>query len=609
MLGRTDSRRRALAMLAAFVIIAASLGVRLTYWQVVRGDELAAMAVRAVVTTFTEAAHRGSIYDRTGTIVLASSVTMDRVVGHPKDLTQTRRAEVATNLIALLGLSGDAAATVRSQMATDAGYVIVARKLTPDQSAAIRAASAGSTPLLSGVSLEPEDVRTYPLAGGGPGTSLASQLIGFVNVDGNGQYGVEQYYQTTLAGAPRIVTAERDAAGNPITDTTTVVQAGAPGRDVSLTIDASLQLAVEQELLAAWIADRALRVSAVVVDPYTGEVYASAGYPAYSANDYPTVATNNPSLFVDPISSRVYEPGSVFKMLTATAALGNGSVALETKIDDSGKLILDGGNAQVTDSDLKGRADMTFEKGVAFSRNVVASKVALGLGQTTAASSQILFDAWKRLGFGSRTGIDIANEASGLVNDPSVQPWREIDLANGSFGQGVAVTPIQLAAAYAAMVNGGTLVQPRVVRAIGTTDTAAIGRWQAMTPALSTTLASLMRYVIATNNAYTARTEIPGFDVGGKTGTAQIWDADRGAWKTDKFNYSFVGFIGRQAGHPDLVVSVRIEEGTPTVFRQGVIEMPVMSFELFRRIAHDAVSTTDLIPDGATAPPVASAGP
>ena len=608
MLGRTDSRQRALAMLVAFVVIAASLGVRLAYWQVTRHQDLSAMAVSATISTFTEPAHRGSIYDRTGTVVLASTVSLDQLVGHPRQLSAIRQTEVADHLVTLLGLTGDAAATLRTQMTTDTDYIVLARELTPDMSTTIRNASRGTSPELSGVSLDPQDERIY-LPGGGPGTTLASQLLGFVNRDGLGQYGVEQFYQATLAGSPRKVTAERDAAGNPITDTTTVISAGAPGADISLTIDASLQLALEQELLAAWIADRALRVSAIVLDPYTGEVYASAGYPAYDANEYPTVAATNPSLFIDPVISRVYEPGSVFKLLTAAAALGNGTVALTSPIADSKKLVLDGGAAVVTDADLKAMPDMTFEKGVAYSRNVVAAKAALGLAGTTAASSQVLFDAWKRLGIGSRTGIDVAGEAAGLVNDPSVQPWRQIDLANGAFGQGVAVTPLQLAAAYATMVNGGTLVKPRVVRAIGDADTPAVARWQALAPGVSATLTGLMRYVIQTNRTYTTRTQIPGYDVGGKTGTAQIWDAQANAFKLDKYNYSFVGYIGREVGHPDLVIAVRVEEGTPTVFRQGVIEMPVMSFELFRRIAHDAISTTDLIPDGVVAPPVSSTSP
>ena len=118
-----------------------------------------------------------------------------------------------------------------------------------------------------------------------------------------------------------------------------------------------------------------------------------------------------------------------------------------------------------------------------------------------------------------------------------------------------------------------------------------------------------MNHVVTSVPFYSSRTLIPGFDVGGKSGTAQIWDAAKGDWKVNMFNYSFIGYIGRQKGHPDLVVAVRIEEGTPTVIRQGYQEMPVMSFELFRRIAHDAITTPDLIPDPQAAPVTAVSNP
>jgi cell division protein FtsI/penicillin-binding protein 2 len=173
----------------------------------------------------------------------------------------------------------------------------------------------------------------------------------------------------------------------------------------------------------------------------------------------------------------------------------------------------------------------------------------------------------------------------------------------------VAVTPIQLAQAYAAMVNGGTLVQPRVVRAIGDSETVPISRGRVMTPALSGSLQKLMQHVLTEVDFYGKRTLIPGFEVGGKTGTAQIWDAEKGAWKVNLFNYSFIGYIGRKPAHPDLVVAVRIEEGTPTVVRLGHLEMPVMSFELFRRVAHDAISTPYLVPDEPAAAPADTAAP
>ncbi len=380
-------------------------------------------------------------------------------------------------------------------------------------------------------------------------------------------------------------------------DTSIVVDQGYPGQDLTLTIDASLQVAVEQELLATWIADRAKQVSAVVMDPYTGEIYAYGSYPSYDENDYQAIASKDPSRFIDPIASSVFEPGSVFKMLTSIAALGRGVVTTKTIVRDTGILTLDGGRSHVDDADHRPMGKMTFQDAIAYSRNVVAAKVALELGNTTAKSARILYDTWRRLGFGSPTGIDVANEVGGLMRDPSQHRWAEVDVANGAFGQGVAVTPIQLAQAYAAMVNGGTLVQPRLVKAVGDAETAPVYKGRVITPGLSDTLRKLMRHVVTKVPFYRTRTLIPGFDVGGKTGTAQIWDSEKGRWKVNLFNYSFIGYIGRQVGHPDLIVAVRIEEGTPTVVRLGHLEMPVMSFELFRRIAHNAINTPDLLTD------------
>jgi stage V sporulation protein D (sporulation-specific penicillin-binding protein) len=609
MLGRTDSRARALLLLVAFVVVAGALGVRLAYWQVIRRDDLSAMAVKQSSLSYSVPAKRGSIYDRSGTVVLATSVQRDRLAANPKLLTPARRTEVATRLIALLGLQGDEAVNLSARMTSEREYVVLARGLDARMSDEIRELSAGTQPALAGLILEPEQQRLYPQGGGGPNTTLAAHLLGFVNRGGTGQYGVEQFYQDRLAGTPTLLAAQKDASGNPVPDSSTVVQSGTPGEDILLTIDSGLQVAVEQELLAAWIADRAKRVSAVVMDPYTGEVYAYASYPSYDANNYQAIASEDPGRFVDPLVSTVYEPGSVFKMLTATAALGDGTVTMNTKIKDQGTLRLDGGRTKIDNANRQGMGVMKFKDAIAFSRNVVAAKVAIRLGKTTAQASKKLYATWTRLGFGSPTGIDVANEIPGILRDPARTPWRQIDLANGAFGQGVAVTPIQLAQSYSAMVNGGTLVQPHVVKQVGETTVTSVSRGQVMSHKLSDTLIKLMRNVIMKVDFYRDRTIIPGFDVGGKTGTAQIWDADRHAWKVNKFNYSFIGYIGREKGHPDLVVAVRIEEGTPTVVRVGQLEMPVMSFELFRRIAHDAISTPDLVPDERTTPVTTTAYP
>jgi cell division protein FtsI/penicillin-binding protein 2 len=555
------------------------------------------MAVRQSSMRYEIPSKRGSIYDRSGTVVLATSVSRDRLAANPKLLTPDRRADVAARLVQLLGLTGDDAANLTARMTSEREYVVLARDLDPSVSDQIRQLSGGDHPELPGLILEPQSVRLYPQAGGGPHTTLAAHLLGFVNRDGVGQYGVEQYYQDQLAGLATVVAAQRDASGNAVPESSTVIEPGYPGQNLTLTLDASLQVAVEQELLSAWIADRAKRVSAVVMDPYTGEVVAYASYPSYDANDYQGLAAKDPGVFVDPIVSTVYEPGSVFKMLTATAALGAGTVTTKTVLRDTGTLQVDGGRAHVDDADHKAMGRMTFEDAVAYSRNVVAAKVALKLAPSTKAASTKLFDTWRTMGFGGPTGIDVANEVGGLVRDPAQTAWRQIDLANGAFGQGIAVTPIQLAQAYGAMLNGGMLVQPRVVKAIGDRETSPIVKGRVMPATLSATLTKMMYHVVHEVDFYRSRTLIPGYEVGGKTGTAQIWDAERHAWKVNLFNYSFVGYVARNPGRPDLVIAVRIEEGTPTVVRLGHLEMPVMSFELFRRIAHNAITTPDLVPE------------
>jgi len=600
MLGRTDSRRRLLVLLVVFILGSLALTARLAYWQVIDRERLASEALAQTAITLDTASKRGDIFDRTGTVLLATTVQRERLVAAPSLLTPDDRRATVTRLASILGLDDAATIALRDRLTGSAKYVILKHGLERVVADQIR--SAIDAKRVFGLSLEPEPERVYPQAGGGPGSSLAAHLIGFVNREGGGQYGVEQAYQATLAGQSRIVVAQRDASGQAVLDDAAITQAGEPGTDVRLTIDAGLQLRVEQELLAAWVADRAKRASAVVMDPYTGEIYAMATYPSYDGNDYKAIAATDPERFIDPVVSTVYEPGSVFKMMTAAAALTQGTVTPSTRFKDVATLRLDKGRTKIDDADRKGMGWMTFEDGVAYSRNVVAAKAALALGKTTRESSAILYDMWLRLGYGQKTGIDVAGEVGGIMRDPGLTPWREIDLANGAFGQGVAVTPIQLALAYAALVNGGTVVQPHVVKTIGDRTVVAAPRGQdKVDGAISKTLIHMMQHVITEVPLYRDRTLVPGYDVGGKTGTAQIWDSKankgRGAWKEDLFNYSFVGFIGRETGIPDLMVAIRIEEAKPTVIKVVHLEMPVMSFELFRRIATDAITTPDLLLD------------
>src|SRR6478672_2982539 len=592
MAGRTDSGRRLLFILVVLAIGASTLVARLGYWQLGRHDDLVESAHRQIYYRADVPSQRGQIYDRSGTILLAASVVRDRLIVAADKLSPQQRADLVDLLTAQLGLDQAASGALAAKIDTGKPYLVIAKDLQPEKSTAIAAAAAAAG--IDGISFESDSARTYPQAGGSPDSTLAAQLIGFVNRDGAGQYGVEQFYQDVLAGQPKVVEADRDADGQPLMETERTVEAGVPGQDIRLTIDAGLQLAVEQEVMAVRIANKAGAVSAVVMDPWSGEIYAEATYPSYNANSYAAVASDDPGLFVDPVVSHVYEPGSVFKMLTVLAGLEQGTTSFDKVYDDTGRMRLDGGQTLIKDADRVAMGKLKLQDAIAYSRNVVAAKVALGLAPTTSEAATILHDVWTRLGVGRATGIDVAGEARGLVNDPALTPWSQIDLANGSFGQGVAVTQLQLASEYAALVNGGVIVHPHVVAGVGTEPVTYTNQPPVLNPNLSPKLAGLMEHVLK-SPWYADQSRVPGYWIGGKTGTAQVWDARRQKWEFNTYNFSCVGFIGRQAGHPDLVVAVRIADTSPNRDSRGNILLPVSSVELFRRVATDAITTPGLL--------------
>ncbi len=594
MIGRTDHRRRLFVVLAVVLFVAGAATARAAQWQVVERDRLVALAEQQTTVRVEERMQRGTIYDRTGTVVLASTVDRDRLVGSPSQLRPAERAVVADALVTLLGLAGDEAARLRDRFTTDTGYTVLRTGLDRETSDRIRDALADGT--IAGVSLEPQPERVYPQAGGGRDSTLAAHLLGFVNQDGVGQYGVEAYYQEALAGSPRILDTQRDVTGRPMWDTARVRETGVAGSDVRLTIDASLQLRLEQEVFAAWVANGASSVSGVVLDPRTGEVLAEATYPSYDGNDYSEIATKDPGRFLDPVVSAVYEPGSVAKMLLAAAAYERKVVTAKTRVNDSGVLKVQGG--RVYDADHKAMGRITFQDVVAYSRNVGVSRVALKLAPTLRASAAALYQTWTKFGIGSKTGIDLAFEVAGLARDPALRHWTELDLANASFGQGVAVTPMQLAVAYAAMVNGGYRVTPRVVAAIGDRELPKPPQERIISESLSKQLVSLMHHVVEDVEYYRVKTDIHGYLVGGKTGTAEVWDptlnGGRGAFKRNLFDFSFVGYVGQW--QPDVLIAVTIRNGRPAIYGQGAMELPIQSFDLFRRIAQDAISVLGIAP-------------
>jgi cell division protein FtsI (penicillin-binding protein 3) len=585
MLGRTDSRARLLLLLCFLGLFAGAITLRLAYWQIGQGDGLRALADQQLANPAEAQTRRGEIVDSRGT-VLATTAYRDRLAAYPDLMNSEDRPKIARRLGEILGMNGAQVDALIATFDTAPQYTVIARRLTVDQSDQVREALRGGE--LAALELDPQPVRFYPNSGGYPDTTLASQLLGFVTDDGQGRYGIEQFGQDLLAGTDA-ATADLGA------DAPALPQSG---EQVQLTIDSSLQLRLEKELYAAWVADQAPRVTGLVMDPYTGAILAWASVPGYDANDYVDTAEKAPELFADPIVSQVYEPGSVMKMFTAAAALEEGVVTLNTPVADSRVLRI--GPDEVRNGDLDSIGIVPFQDIIARSRNVGTGKVALTLGSTTDEGAVVLYDMWQRLGIGRPTGIELGNESTGIVADPLATPWQTIDLVNRAFGQGVAITPLQLARGFSAMVNGGKLVVPHLVESLGGESMAPQEPQQVMESSLSDKLRQLMIHVVEAGPHYAAETLIPDYVVGGKTGTAQIWDQQAGAWMADTYNHTFVGFVG--SDEPEAVILVRIHDTEPHVKRSWGMTLEMSSNELFRRVAMDAITTMDIPPLAADSP-------
>ncbi len=593
MFGRADGRLRMLALLSAFALIAATLVLRLAYWQLGQADWLRRQAANQQDAATADQVQRGQIVDRNGN-VLATTGYRDMLAAYPNTIPDGRGSEIAQEVARILGFDGQQTADLVATFTSTSPlqYTVIAHQLTDAESQLIRAGMANGS--LDSLDLQPEPVRIYPNSGGVPGTTLASQLLGFVTADGQGRYGVEEAGQAVLAGGTGATADAASPAALPQT-----------GGTVQLTLDAGLQLRLEKELYAAMIADGAPRVSALVMNPYTGAILAYGSVPGYDENNYASVAQTDPELFADPLIGEVYEPGSVMKMFTSAAALEEGVVNMNTPVLDSRSLHI--GPDVVHDGDLHGMGWIPFQDVIAHSRNVGMGRVAMELGPTTADASEVLYKMWQRFGLGQPTGIELGGEVAGLVTDPAVQPWQTIDLVNHSFGQGMAITPLQLATAYCAMVNGGFLPHPHIYESVDGQAEAVPASHQVISSDLSAQLTQLMIHVVDAGPHYAVETKINGYVVGGKTGTAQIWDTASGNWLPDTYNHTFVGFIGNP--DPQLIILVRIHDTEPRVQKSWGMTLEMTSNELFRHVALDAIAALNIPPLPGSQGPTSGATP
>jgi cell division protein FtsI (penicillin-binding protein 3) len=517
--------------------------MRLAVLVVFDGPRLASLARSEQTERLNLAAVRGPIVDRHGE-VLALSAESGSVYARPRRLLESTSRAQRARLASALDLSS---ADLEAKLVRQGSFAWLARQIDRERAGA--AESLG----FDGVGTVSEYKRFYPES------NLAAAVVGIAGVDGQGLSGIELQYDNLFRGAPIVLRVNRDALGHPILDSPLVLKNPEPGARLELTLDAAIQALAEKELGAQLKTSGARRGSAVVLDPFTGEVLALAAVSRDGSDD---------RLHESAVQD-AFEPGSTIKGILGAIALENGTITPDRKI------FCDNGTMEIGRSTIHdhGRHQWLDLAGIIeVSSNIGAAKIALDLG------ARRYYEGLKGFGFGSRTGIDLPGEGEGLLRAPG--GWQPVDLATHGFGQGIAVTPIQLAAAYAAIANGGQLMRPFLVRAaydaagneILRRTPQAVGR--PVSPAVAHTMNRLLREVVNGADGTGRRARVADFAVAGKTGTAQMPNPTTGGYYQNRLVASFVGFL--PADDPRVVILIVLED-VGEGHEGGLVAAPVFS--------------------------------
>ena len=518
-------------------------------------DNLTAMALRQQMRTVDLPAHRGAIVDRRGQD-LAVGQPMQTVFATPYMLKDP--AAATTQLAHALRLKGPATWALQKTLARhSSGFAYVARKVSPALATKALALE------LPGVGSFPEEKRVYPM------DTLAMQALGLAGTDNQGLAGLELQYDKQLSGRGGSEVVVRDPAGRDL-KTLKAVQP-VPGSDVRLTIDEDIQYAAEHVLQKTVRTFHAKGATAVVMDPRTGEIYALASVPLVDAKTYGKsgYATRERAI------TDAYEPGSIFKAVTISGALSEGLVKPSTRFSLPPSITV--GGRTIHEAESRGATSMTVSEILAYSSNVGAVKIGMLLGQ------QRLLKWVSAFGFGKPTGIDFPGEIGGLVP----QQWSASTIGNVPMGQGIAVTPLQVAAAYSAIANGGVWMRPHLTAQVGTHVVQPAGQRRVISPKVAKEMMAMLTEVVEKEGATGNSAQIPGYVVAGKTGTAQKALPNGGGYSDYNFFASFVGIVPAQ--HPQLVVLVAVDQPHP--YWGGTVAAPAV-----RDIAEFALQHLNIAP-------------
>jgi cell division protein FtsI (penicillin-binding protein 3) len=559
---RVNGRRRLLALLILSVLAFLAISGRLIVLQIFDAGSLDQAAARQRLTVIDLPATRGRIFDR-NLNDLALSVPARAIWADPRLVKD--KPGTAARLAKALGVKK---ATLAGRLASKGRFVYLARRVPKIRGDVVQRMN------LPGVFVEVDVARRYPSG------TVAAQVLGFVDIDGHGQAGIEQQYDGLLRGHPGKIQLERDPQGRAIPQGRRSLEPAEPGTDLVLTIDQHLQYVTEQALHRAVRQHKAKAGSVVVMSPRTGEILAMANMPTFDPN---RIAKSKPEARKNRAIADMFEPGSTNKTITAAAALQHGIVTprTETIVPDNIPLCPE---KTFRDSHSHAPELMTFADIVAKSSNVGTIMAARDLGPERLYRAQVDF------GYGRRSGVDLPGESPGILRD--ARGWYCTDLGTNAIGQGVAVTVLQMASVYATVANNGVLRSPTLLR--GTVDarghvakaTRKPGR-RVLSAKTARSLSRILEGVVEEGGTGTLAA-LEEWRVAGKTGTARKPDNVRGGYRPGAYVGSFIGYA--PAEKPAVVVAVVIDEPTRGYYG-GSVAAPV-----FREVTGTALRRLGVVP-------------
>jgi cell division protein FtsI/penicillin-binding protein 2 len=552
-----QANRRIRLLLAVFVLVFAGTLARAVWLQGISGAALGRTAQRQQQEIQSIPATRGTIYDRDG-VRLAIGEQATTVYADPRQVTDA--IAVASAAQKIFGKQAvDGAALLEQLRDKSRSFVYVARKADPDKAAAFVKKG------FDGINDYPEERRAYPQH------TVAAPLLGFAGVDNDGIAGLEFGFDKLLRGTPGEQTIVRDPFGRVIDTLSSTPEK--EGSDVFLTIDHTIQADAESVLRRTVQQWGAKSATAIVLDPRNGEILAMAQAPTYDANNF---ARSNPELTRNRAVTDAYEPGSTFKLVTVSGALSEHIVTPSTRFTLPYSIHV--ADRVIHDAEERGTETLSVAQILAQSSNVGVVTLAEKLG------SGPLMEWMDRFGIGQKTGVDYPGESPGIVLP--LDKWSGSTIGNVPIGQGVAVTPVQMAAAYAAIANGGVWVQPHLVEKVAGHKLPKPKTRRILMPSVNSEVSQMLSNVVADGTGVEA--QIAGYHVAGKTGTAQVPDP-RGGYTPGKYVASFVGFV--PASKPRLVVLVKVQEPSGAIWG-GTVAAPA-----FAEIARFCLQYLEIPPD------------